>query len=203
MTDISIPPATDQQIGAFRDYMRKCLEKDFDYPTGYLNFVKANHGIVPRQACFETRDGRLRLVGRYLNFLRVGDIKPPVVPTWRWGVDRSNPKPTDDIRLNYSVWSNSQATDPHSMTLDSELVPFAAIDTSGHNPREMAEFDLLCFRYTDDLQSPSVVAWSFHESSEDESVYEAVADSFEEFEALLHLCPPDIQEKHVDSMEHF
>jgi hypothetical protein len=74
---------------------------------------------------------------------------------------------------------------------DLYLLPFAGLDTAGHDCREMEEYDLLCLDYSL-AGEPSVVAWQFEPAWSDkgaQAVVELVSPSFVGFLLQLHRCP--------------
>ena len=93
----------------------------------------------------------------------------------------------------------AQRLDTFSKRIDQfHLLPFAGLDTAGHDCRAMDEYDLLCLDY-DAGDEPAVVAWDFHESREDRAVTEAVAASFAEFLPMLYRCRNRITEEAVET----
>lgn len=189
-----LPLLNRKKVTEFEKSISRSLGRKVRLPDSFVDHMLRYHGGVPGKKCFATASGAMRFIGRFLNFLRAKDVPLPVVPTWRVGVDRTNPAPEDDIRLDYSIWRIRDG-DPYTMMLGDALIPFAGIDTAGHDCRDMAEFDLLCFNY-DRSNAPSVVAWSFHESWEDEPATEDVAESFETFVPMLEHCPNSLIAAH-------
>jgi hypothetical protein len=160
-------------------------EKEIKFPKAYIDHVKTYHGGIPKQKCFKTESGKIRFIGRFLNFLREEDIEDEFKPSWRPG--------SIDIRLDYSIWEHGHNSGKNWERIDN-LIPFAGIDTVGHDCKGMSEMDLLCFYYNnnEDSQEPEIVTWSYHKSSENHIVTEFVAKSFDELLEMLFICPNDL-----------
>jgi hypothetical protein len=172
-------PARRGRLRAFETWLSRFWKRPVRLPAAYVEHLTAFHGGVPGKKCFRTASGRVRVLGRFFNFLEEEDLDPPLVPTWRsWGGRQ-------DIRLDYRV-AEYLDNEHWAIRIDQfSLLPFAGLDTAGHDCRAMDDYDLLCFDY-DGGDEPPVVAWDFHGSWEGRAVTEAVATSFGEFLPLLY-----------------
>jgi hypothetical protein len=176
-----LPPARAGRIRAFERWLSRFWERPVRPPAAYFEHITAFHGGVPGKKCFRTPSGRVRVLGRFFNFLEEEELEPPVVPTWRpWGGRRG-------IRQDYRV-AEYLDNEPWARRIDQlNLLPFAGLDTAGHYCRGMDEYDLLCLDH-DAGDEPAVVTWDFHLSGEGRAVTEVVAASFAAFLPLLYRC---------------
>lgn len=155
-------------------------EEPFRFPSAYVGHVMQFHGGVPGKKCFRTASKRTRVIGRFFNFLEEQDLDPPKQRSWRQWSDQ-------DIRLDYQLYCYFNYEHWAIRYDQFKVVPIAGLDTAGHNCRVMDNYDLLCLDY-ESQDEPSVVAWDFELSGEDNCVKEFVARSFGEFLPLLHRC---------------
>jgi hypothetical protein len=185
-------PARRARIRAFEKWLRGFWERPVRLPASYVEHITTFHGGVPGKKCFRTASGRVRVLGRFFNFLEEADIKPPILPTWRpWGMGQ-------DIRLDYRV-AEYLDNEHWAIRIDQfHLLPFAGLDTAGHDCRAMNEYDLLCFDY-DAEDEPAVVTWDFHESWEDRAITEVVATSFAEFLPMLYRCKNRVTKEAINT----
>jgi hypothetical protein len=178
----SLLPKTDREsIEAYVGWLQRYYEKTIRLPDSYVDHVLNFHGGVPGKACFKARSKGERVLCRFFNFLQDKDITPPCMPSWRTEHGRSASK---DIRLDYSVWRylDEEPWNQKLTEFEERLVPIACLDTAGHNAREMAEYDLLCFSYSGSAE-PAVVSFDYHQSQ-----LALVAKSFDRFLSMLRRC---------------
>jgi hypothetical protein len=151
-------------------------------PEAYVAHILHFHGGCPGKACFRTPAGVTRMVGRFFNFLKPGDLAPPLNPTWRQWSDEP------DVRLDYSLLRFFDY-EFWGVRLEEagRCLPIAGLDTAGHNCRDMDEFDLLCLDYNAGGE-PAVVAWEFPGLRP----VARVAPSFEAFLTQLFRCPEGV-----------
>ena len=187
-----LPPIRPGRIRAFEKWLSGFWERPLRLPASYLEHITTFHGGVPGKKCFKTASGRVRALGRFFNFSEPEDLSPPVVPTWRsWGGRQ-------DIRLDYRL-AGYLDNEHWAIRIDQfDLLPFAGLDTAGHDCRGMDDYDLLCLDY-DAADEPAVVTWDFHGSWEGRAVTEAVAASFAEFLPLLYRCRNHITKEAIDT----
>jgi hypothetical protein len=135
--------------------------------------------------------GKVRVVGRFFNFLEEEDLEGPALPSWRPG--------GQDVRLDYSLYeySDNEMWDERLRESETILLPIAGLDTAGHDCRLMAEYDLLCLHYEEEGEEPSVVIFDFHESV-GEAVTEPVAPSFADFLPMLYRCRNRVTREAID-----
>lgn len=168
---------------------QECYLAEFEHqptphlPEAYKEFVRRHHGGVPVKAKFKTKNGRDRFIGLVLNYLKPEDLHDAITPTWRRGTDEPA-QPEDDLRLDYQIWRFSQDDGYFWERFGGHLLAFAAIDTEGVDPSDMAAFDLLCFDYCDPTH-PTIVTWDCQESWREHPVTEPVCDDFAALAALL------------------
>lgn len=194
LPDSLLPKTNRQSIHEYVDWLQRFYERAIIFPQYYVEHVLAFHGGVPGKSCFKAPSKGERVVCRFFNFLQLKDITTPYLPSWRTEYGRSASK---DIRLDYSVWRYHDE-EPWAQELrefEEPLVPFACLDTAGNNAREMAEYDLLCFRYLNSAE-PVVVSFDYHQSKLD-----FVSESFDRFLSMLRRCPKKIMKKFA--AEHF
>lgn len=183
-TNISIPSIDMKTIKKFEIFLGTYLEREIKFPAELVSCFLKGHGCIPIKQCFNMRNGDARMICRFCTLLKYDDIPDPEILTWR--------SSECDIRYEYSL-DYLMNSDPYSSRLDESrgcLVPFAVIDTAGHNTRAMQEMDLLCLDY-EGGHKPSVVTWSFEESWADPDETIKVADSFNEFLTMLYKRPDD------------
>lgn len=183
-TNIVIPAIDIKTIKKFEDFLGTYLEREIKFPAELVSCFLKGHGCIPGKQCFKMPNGDVRMICRFCTLLDYDDIPDPEVMTWR--------STQADIRYDYSLDFLMDA-DPYSGRLYKSkgcLVPFAMIDTAGHNARSMNEMDLICLDYQT-LGEPSVVTWSFEESWCDPKETVKVADSFGEFLEMLYERPDD------------
>ncbi|MBI1891265.1 MAG: SMI1/KNR4 family protein [Burkholderiales bacterium] len=171
---LSPPPA--ERIRDFAKWLSNYWERPVTLPSAYVEHISRFHGGAPGLSCFTTSSGRIRSIGRFLNFLEEGDLTPPFKPTWRqWSGE-------PDVRLDYRV---AGFFDYEFWCVRMEgftLLPIAGLDTAGQNCRDMDEMSLLCLDYSAEGEPP-VVTW---DSPFDPLDY--VADSFSSFLPMLRNC---------------
>jgi hypothetical protein len=174
-----LPPG---RIAEFERIYTQYLEvpEPLQFPQDYTSHLAIYHGGVPQKQCFRTPSGTQRALGRFLNFLKASDLTTPAVKSWRGG--------GADIRLDYSLYYVGPMG-PTPDALAPTLLPFAGLDTAGHDCRSMARFDLLCFDFQNPT-APSIVTWSVQEPDPHRQT-EFVAHSFSELLALIYICPPN------------
>lgn len=187
-----LPAPRSHCIRTFEKWLSRFWERPVRLPAGYVEHITAFHGGVPGKKFFRTAAGRVRVLSRFFNFLEKEDLDPPIIPTWRpWGGRQ-------DIRLDYRV-AEYLDNEHWAVRIDQfHLLPFAGLDTAGHDCRGMSEYDLLCFDF-DASDDPTVVTWDFHESWEERAVTDAVAASFMEFLPLLHRCKNRITREEIET----
>jgi len=162
-------------------------------PSDYRQHIQQYHGGVPRKGSFVDGTGRRRTIGRFVNFLRPSDpLPPPNVVSWR-GSGR-------DVRLDYSIDVLGPMSYANMDGLGPYLVPFACLDTNGHNCRRMARFDLLCFDFSDGGQI-NVVTWDCEKSSTDNPVTAPVIASFSELSLRVESSEPDAADVSANDMK--
>lgn len=185
MIDLEYDPVTllvpfpPERLRKFEKWLSCYWESDVRLPTAYINHIQQFHGGCPGKACFRTKSGETRMVGRFFNFLEEGDLTPPAMPTWRqWSMGQ-------DVRLDYQV-AGFLDYEFWCVRLEEagNCLPIAGLDTAGHNCREMDEFNLLCLDYTDGGE-PTVVTWE--QPGFDPVI--PVAESFADFLKQLFHCP--------------
>lgn len=160
---------------AFRKYENRFEElKGVKFDPSYVRHISQNYGGIPKKQWFKTRKGTTLRLGRFLNYLDRQSVEPPLRKSWKGH--------GDDIRLD---WSVDYIIDPLDY-FPPNFHPFASLYMGPHHPDEMAEFDLLCFDYSE-RGVPKIVVWYNDESKfSDEPVTEKVADNFDEFLSMLY-----------------
>jgi len=193
-----LPPFPEQRLIAYQRHLSFYWERGpVVLPAAYVEHVSLFHGGVPGKACFREPNGRVRHIGRFLNWLEKDDLTPPFVKSWRsWSLG-------PDIRLDYRV-QDFQDNEFWCIRLgypETNLLPIAGLDYAGHNCRGMEEFDLLCLHYQKRRKEPSVVTWPFETSWYDRRPrIVRVADSFAEFLPMLCRDPhPSISDAAIDT----
>ncbi|MEQ9067465.1 hypothetical protein [Gimesia chilikensis] len=182
-----LPSVTLQEVAVYENQLSNFLERTIRFPEAFVQVLLHFHGGIPGKQCFRSRRGEIRMICRFCNIFNcLGDdrLPPPSVPSWR-------PGGAEDDRLDYSIDTLTNRFDYSGRlyTRGEDLVPIAAIDTAGHNAREMSEMNLLCLKYGW-FSKPSVVTWSFEESWADRRETVKVARSLDQF--LTKLFPrPD------------
>lgn len=174
-----LPPCVPARLKKFEKWLRNYWESDVRLPTAYVDHIQQFHGGCPGKACFRTKSGETRMIGRFFNFLEEGDLTPPEIPTWRqWSQGQ-------DIRLDYQV-RGFLDYEFWCVRLDEadNCLPIAGLDTAGHNCREMDEFNLLCLDFSTGGE-PTVVTWEFPGFEP----VTPVAQTFAEFLGQLFRCP--------------
>src|SRR5262249_55805296 len=151
-------------------WLSRFWERRIRLPREYVEHMTLFHGGVPGKKCFRTPSGRIRVLGRFFNFLEEKELQEPFTPTWRsWGRPQ-------DVRLDYRVLEYFDNEFWAIRRDQFHLVPIAGLDTAGHDCRGMDEYDLLCLDYDRQREDPksalSVVTWDFHASWEDRAVTE-------------------------------
>ena len=139
------PPAS-ERLTRFDAWLTRYYERAIVLPDGWKRHVLRWHGGAPLadHRCFVEPGGRIRAICRMLN---IHTLDEKLVP---------------EVAIDYSIDAMLDGSPHANRLLDGErkLVPFAALDHAGHDPRGMTEFDLLCFDVTDDGNMP-IVSWSF------------------------------------------
>ncbi len=188
--DTCLPACPAQRIAAFEAGFQESYLAEYPtqpppcLPQAYTGFVLQHHGGTPVKNRFKTQNNTERFIGLFLNFLEPQDLHGPITPTWRYGVAEPA-QPENDLRLDYHMTRFSQDDGYFWERIGVHLLAFAAIDTDGIPPQDMASFDLLCFDYSNPTQ-PGIVTWDNRESWQDHQVTEPVCDSFEALAALLY-----------------
>ncbi|QGQ23788.1 hypothetical protein F1728_14315 [Gimesia benthica] len=183
-SEIVIPAIDEKIIQRNETFLSHYNEKVIRFPEELAACFLKHHGGIPEKQCFRMPEGSVRMICRFCTLLDYDEIPVPEVMTWR--------STESDIRYDYSLDFLMNA-DPYSSRLYQSrgvLVPFAVIDTEGHNARSMHDMDLICLDYQESAE-PSVVTWSFEESwaSPEETV--KVADSFAGLLEMLFERPAD------------
>lgn len=182
--NISIPSIDMKSIHKFEDFIGTSLGRKITFPSELVFCFLKGHGCIPLKQCFNMPNGDVRMLCRFCNLLEFDQIPDPEILTWR--------SSQCDVRYDYSL-DFLMDTDQYSGRLyksKGSLVPFAVLDTAGHNARSMQEMDLLCLDYDGD-NNPSIVTWSFEESWSDPNATIQVADSFDEFLNMLYERPDE------------
>ena len=177
-----LQPCPPERFQVFEQWLCGYWETEVRLPKAYTNHLQRYHGGCPGKACFRTPCGATRMVGRFFNFLKRGDVPPPLTPTWRqWSGE-------PDVRLDYRI-EGFLDYEYWCLRLDGarNCLPIAGLDKAGHNCRDMDDMDLLCLDYNAGGE-PAVVAWAF--PGFDPVV--PVAQSFEAFLDLLFHCPEGV-----------
>ena len=178
-----LPPFPRERIDEFEKWLAGYWERErIKLPAAYVRHITKFHGGVPGKKCFRDADGRVRVVGRFFNFLREEDLTEPYTKSWRsWSLG-------PDIRLDYRVedFLDNEFWCARLGYPGCDLVPIAGLDYAGHDCRGMDEFDLLCLHYSQKA-APFVVTWPFDGSSyEEEPELVRVAESFADFLPMLY-----------------
>jgi hypothetical protein len=184
MTDLGydpaslLPPCPPERLRKFERWLCRFWGAEVRLPGAYTAHVRRYHGGCPGRACFRA-GRRVRMVGRFFNYIEEADLSPPLTRTWRqWSAE-------PDVRLDYRVesffdyefWCVRLERAGH-------VLPIAGLDTAGHSCRDMDEIDLLCLDYNAGGEPP-VVAWEFPGFEP----FVEVAPSFEAFIEQLAHCP--------------
>jgi len=136
-----LPKTTRKRIREFERQLSAYFERTIRLPTTYCEHVVAHHGGVPQKNCFKTPSKKVRVLCRFFNFLKAEDLKPPLIASWR---TENGYSASEDVRIDYSVFRyfDEEMWDGRLRASELPLVPFAGLDTAGHNCRVMAEYDL-------------------------------------------------------------
>src|SRR5689334_23321952 len=145
--DGKLPPPPRERLERFDAWLSHYHDLDIVTPEAWKQHVLRAHGAALRVRCFRDPRGDVRAICRMLNLLTL-DEPGLGEPSWR---NRHS-----DVAHDFSI-DNMFQCEPWSGRLSEtpgrKLVPFAALDHAGHDPRGMMEFDLLCF----DVTNPGVV----------------------------------------------
>ena len=121
------------------------------FDPAYVDFITDNHGGIPIKQWFNSKDGRLFRIGRYVNF--GGPYTPPYQDSWEF--------PGRDHRMD---WSH-EALETIANIADgcaAFLIPFGILYSGDHHPDDMGVIysNMLCFDYKNMHGTlPSVAAW--------------------------------------------
>jgi hypothetical protein len=174
-----LDPPPPERVREFERRLGRYWERRLRLPAAYVEHITTFHGGVPGKKCFQTPSGKVRVLGRFFNFLEPADLEPPLTRSWRsWS---SGP----DVRLDYRVKEFLNNEFWCLRLSGTRLLPIAGLDTAGHDCRGMDEINLLCLDYSRP-GPPSVAAWQFDGSWEDHPVKETVAASFARFLPMLY-----------------
>ncbi|MCA9005391.1 MAG: SMI1/KNR4 family protein [Planctomycetaceae bacterium] len=182
------PAVSLEEIHQFERKLSDYFEQSIQLPDEFIQQLLHFHGGIPGKQCFRSPTGEIRIICRFCNIFRaLGDqrLSMPAIPSWR-------PGGASDVRLDYSI-NYLFARFDYSGRLDESggnLVPIAAIDTAGHNAREMSEMNLLCLDFRKP-EKPIVVTWDFELSWCNPRDTIKVADSFGQFLTMLYERPDD------------
>ncbi|QDT41613.1 hypothetical protein Pan241w_16760 [Gimesia alba] len=193
-----LPAVSLEDIHQFEIKTSNYFEQKIKLPDELIQQFLHYHGGIPGKQCFQSLDGKIRMICRFCNIFKpLGDerLPQPPIPSWR-------PGGASDVRLDYTIGFLLARFDYSDRLYESGglLVPIAVIDTAGHNAREMSEMNLLCLDYRKPGE-PSVVTWSFEMSWHDPEEIVKVADSFGEFLTRLFKHPDDFPI--TNECEHF
>jgi hypothetical protein len=189
-----LPPFPPERVAELEDeFTHYCgRRKRLALPASYVEHLTAFHGGVPGKKCFREPGGRVRVLGRFFNFLKEEDLSPPYTKSWRsWSLG-------PDIRLDYRL-ADFMDNEHWCIRLGYpgiHLFPIAGLDYAGHDCRGMEEFDLLCFHYGRKTE-PAVVTWPWDSSWYDRKPEVVrVADTFAAFLPMLFR-----EENHITTEE--
>lgn len=171
-----------ESMVSIRQHQKVC------FPTELKEIMQICHGGVPLFGSFLDDEGTEHVLCRYFNFLRKKDLGGQVQQSWR--------SAASDIRLDYSIWR--YASGDLDERLGRFLVPFAGVDTHGHNCRLMADFDALCFDFAE--SDPRVVVWIRDDSWDYQPKVIPVAPNFKAFLPMLHRGTHPCLAEVVDSL---
>ncbi len=186
--DSSPGPIQKSALKQTEDWLSDYLDITIKYPSSFVNDTILNHGGIPVRSCFDAPGGKRRVICRLCNVLRKRDFTNPIEPTWRQWADH-------DIQLDYSIYSlfNYEHWCVRFQENDwsDGVVPFAVLDTAGHNARSMDSFDLLCFDYGGGNHEPIVTFWEFEAFDMYHSRRNFIAGSYDDFSHMLFDDPLD------------